>query len=254
MMQLIVQVLSLIGIYIAIGVFSAKTEYNFQFDEEVPCVRMHIGYAIVGIGCTIICAVFSIVECVDGNEGLSALFFFLGALSSLLFLAYYGFRITFDKEKIVYRRFFESPKTIYYKEIVEVRVGLDLLIRTKNQKLVIPNYMTNVPALLLKMMPYMPKRKKVKEVPRVKAFSDSVERPMEFIIMFAVLEIFVTSVGLCVMIYSKFDAASILAFSVVWFITTGMIFLCVHSAKRAHSSSFWNKVAHVMFKSGYLRD
>ena len=253
-MQLIVQILSLIAIYILITVFKYKTENNFNFDEEVPYIRMHKGYGIVGIGCTIICVFFSIGVYLEGSEALSIAFFVLAAISSLLFFSYYGFRIAFDKEKIVYRYFFETPKTIFYKDIVEVRVGLDLIIRTKDRKLTIPNYMTNIPALLLKMMPYMPKRKKIKEVPRVRSFSEAVERSQEFIIVFAILEIFFIGFGVLGAIATKFDTTLILVSSLLWGAITGMIFLCVHSAKRAHSSSFWNKIANLLFKEGYLKD
>lgn len=252
-MQLIVQVLSLLTIYLLIAIFKYKTEHNYKFDLDCPCIKMHKAYLIVGIILSAIMSVLSITEFAN-DELLAFVFFILALFSSLLIFAYFGFRIVFDEEKIVYRYFFEAPKTIYYKDITEVRVGLDLVIRTKDRKLTVSNYMTNMPALLIKMMPYLPKKKKVKEVPKVKSFFDAVERPMDYVIVFIVVEVVMTLVSVMLLISPRSDTQVRIGIGIVWFLLLGFFFLCIHSAKRAHSSAFWKKIANICFKNGVLRD
>lgn len=252
-MQLIIQILSLATVYVSIALFKFKTEHNYKFDLDCPCIKMHKAYLMVGIILSTVMSVLSVIAFTD-DELLAFIFFIIALLSSSLIFAYFGFRIVFDDEKIVYRYFFEAPKTIWYKDITEVRVGLDLVIRTKDKKLTVFNYMTNMPALLIKMMPYLPKRKKLKEVPKVKSFFEAVERPMDLIIAFIMAEVAVALVFVMMLTYPKADTQVRVFIGILWFLLSGIFFLCIHSAKRAHSSVFWNKVAKILFKDGYLRD
>lgn len=253
-MQLIVQIVSLLCTYALIVIFKYKTEHNFKIDLKVPYIKIHKAYLIIGVVLSTVFAVLSAWLFLELSKALSFLAFIFAVLWSLLVFSYFGFRIVFDEEKITYRYFFEKPKHIFYKEIVEIRHGLDLIIQTKDQKLVIPSYMTNVGALLLKMMPYLPKRKKVKEVEKVRSFFDSVERPLEFVIVFVMLEVVFIALFVWFLIASHFDSRVIAIMGVCLGAITALVFLCVHSAKRAHSSAFWRKVANLLFKKGYLRD
>ncbi len=253
-MQLIIQIIALAGIYVGVGWFRYKTEHNYEFDLNCCNIRLHKGYLWLGLILTVVEVGMSLWTYLDGSEGVSLIFFILSLLSSLLIFAYLGFRITFDDEKLAYRRFFEKPKTIYFKDIREIRCGLDIEIQTKTQKLVIPNYMTNTAALMVKMMPYLPKKKKIKTVPRVRRFRDSVERAGEFIFAFALLDVALLGVFIWVNIAQKFDPTTFYVLGGLLIFINGVFFLMVHSAKRAHSSRFWGKIAKLFYKEGYLKD
>ena len=257
-MQLILQVIAMISLYVCIALFRYKTERNFEFNLEVPAIRMHKGYLILGVVLSASLCLLATWIYLDGSEVASFVVFIFALLSASLIFAYFGFRITFDDEKIVYRHFFENPKIIYYKEITEIEHGLDLIIKTKEKRLVVPNYMTNTVALTLKMMPYLPKRKKIKEIPKVRRFVDSVERPYEFIVVFWILEIVICGFYIGLFINQGITISTNVPIFVLGCVSMGicsaLVFLCVHSAKRAHSSAFWNKVAKKLFKEGYLKD
>ncbi|MBE6553544.1 MAG: hypothetical protein E7666_04285 [Ruminococcaceae bacterium] len=253
-MQLILQIISLLCIYVLVAVFKYKTERNFDFNLDSPYIKLHKAYLVIGGSVSILACILSVWSFLQISKSLSFVLFVFALLSSLLVFAYFGFRIAFDDEKIIYRYFFENAKTIYYKDIIEIRHGLDLIIKTNSRQLVIPNYMTNMGALLLKMMLFLPKRKNVKEVPKVRSFFESVERPREFLIVFVGLEVVFSALFAWFLIASNFDSRVIIFAAICMSAISGLFFFCVHSAKRAHSSVFWNKVAKKLFKDGYLRD
>ncbi len=246
--------MSLLGIYIFVMVLKYKTENQFKFNSDTPYIKIHKAYLIVGGGTTILFVALSIFAFLQLSEQLSFILFIFALLSSSLVFSYFGFVIFFDDEKITYRYFFENAKTIYYKDIMEIRHGLDLIIKTNSRQLVIPNYMTNTVALLLKMTPFLPKRKKVKEVPKVRSFFESVERPKEFLIVFVGLEVVFAAISVWFLVASNFDSRMIIFVVVCMSVISGLFFFCVYSAKRAHSSVFWNKIAKHLFKAGYLKD
>ena len=61
----------------------------------------------------------------------------LSLLSVLLFLKYYGFEIRYSETDFQYRKFFGNYITITYKDIVDVELGMDLILRTKDDTITV---------------------------------------------------------------------------------------------------------------------
>ena len=171
---------------------------------------------------------------------------------TFLILGYYGFDLVYDDETITYRYFFEARKTIRIRDVKRLRRGLDLVIETKENRLTVRNYMSGADELFLHLQSRV-SEKKQKEVPKVIRFSEAVERPGEFMIIYVLGAL--VNVGLWIMMiafhadWRGFVLASVL--SALW---AAVVFLSIHSAKRARSSFFWRRVASLLFRKGYLRE
>ena len=164
------------------------------------------------------------------------------------------------------RRFFGKYKTIYYRNIIDIEYGLDLIIRTKNDTLRIPNYTVNFKALYgyLSSIINLENKKTKDIIPRVRKFRDSVYRSNELYFAFG-LFLFL-GVGfeiLLAYLYFRgeipFDDKSALIFVIIMSIVSIVVIPCyvvlaIISAKRAHSSKKWRKIARLLIKESYLKD
>lgn len=185
-------------------------------------------------------------------------------LSDSLILCYYGYIVKYDNKKITYRKFFGKYKTILYRNIRGIEYETDLIIRTKDDTFVIPNYALNVKKLynfLSDRLRFEEETKKL--VPRVRKFKDSVHRPKEFIFAFVLLlslSLFVEILFVWIyfagkiVIQSNSDIIFIIGFNVL----SGVVLPCyviltTVSVKRAHSSRKWRKIACLCIKARYIK-
>ena len=185
--------------------------------------------------------------------------------SDILILGYYGYIVKHDNEKLTYRKFFGKYKTILYRNIRGIEYEMDLVIRTKDDTFVIPNYALNVKKLYNFLSDRLRLEEKTNKLgPRVRKFKDSVHRPKEFIFVFVLLlalSLFVEILfaWICfagkMVVQSKSDIIFIIVFNVL----SGVVLPCyviltIISAKRAHSSKKWKKIARLCIKEHYLKD
>lgn len=243
-MELIIRGLTLLLIIYVINLFKVRTEYNYDFNTDDPYIRMNRGYLYLGIGMSAVAMILSIVFYFASNDVMSIACFIFVFPGALFIAAYYGYIIKYDNEKIEYSYFFEKPHVIYYKDVIDVQIGLDTVIKTKSKKLVIPSYMTNCVALLWTMSPYTKrlKKRKKKNIPKVRPFGESIERPRDFMIAFGMFLSFTAGVAIAILV-TDFSLKNLSYMLGLNFCSFGFVFLIIHSVKRAHSSAFWRKVA-----------
>ena len=141
-----------------------------------------------------------------------------------------------------------------------VNASYDIEIKAKNKTLIIPAYVVNRYELLTSLTEHVPKKARIKDSSetRVRSFGDSVYRKGEF--LFAYILLYFLIIGLWTLIIVFGGEKSIFTMPVecsVFVILTVIAFLfpivSIFAAKRAHSSKFWNKVARLCFRDGYLK-
>lgn len=262
MKQLVfVEFLLVVVIYFAIGYFRFFTEQK-RLDKEHKYLHLNSGFFLVGFLGTVISIVLAILAVIFKLYAFGVLLLAFGIVFSFVLSGYYGYRIYFDDEKIVYRKYFESYKAIYYKDVTKIVFEYDLEIKTKKKKLTVPCYMANFNLLLESVKGNCPEKamKKVDPKVKVRKFSDSVNRPGEFIFAFVLM--YLLDVCLIVFLIPGFLNGEIFSSG----LSVAMIFIVaivgcfsfpivtVISVKRAHSSKFWRKVARVCVREWYLKD
>lgn len=254
--MLIAEILSMVAIYAAVGIFRYITARGTT--REANIVTLHPAYAVLGVVISLICCILSFVAYnAENMDTAVAIFFFVMALIGPVFvLGYLGYRITYDEEKITYRRFFEKPKTIYYKDIVDLKMGMDLKIKTIDRTLRIKNDTVNFKKMFTYVEPRVEKRVETepKPVPKVRKYVDSVERPGDHICCFIVLTVGMSILGGILIFYRPptIGIIAVACFCVIFAILFS--FLSIHSAKRAHSSKFWKSVSRFFYSPGQLVD
>ena len=257
-MRFLIQCGVLLSTYLLIALFHYKTK-QAGFENDGKVLRLHKAYLCVGIIATSIFAVLSIWSYIDREEIFSLLMFGFAVLSSALIFAYIRVRIMFDEERIICRNLFGDGRVFLWQDITSVRIGLDIELHFKNKKLVVRNYMTNQKAFMAMLAEKIPKRRKkaVQSVSKVRSFFDSVERPREFLAVFILLNVVFVALYAWFLISGflkpRLDDYAFVGMTICVLAIFLVTFLCVHSAKRAHSSSFWYCVAKMMFKDGYLK-
>ena len=220
-------------------------------------------YCIVGyIALIVFCVLGFFLYFFDGFY--AALICVIFALfSSFLVLGYYGYRIEYDEKEIRYRFFFEKSKVISYRNIVKIERGIDLVIRTKCDVLKVSNYLTNIDALYLQLLKKVNISKNAtdKFYPKVRKFKDSVYRHGELIFAYCLL-ITIAIFFDAMLVWALLDehittlADIIGAIALLLFINLSVatvVILSVFSAKRAHSSKRWKKIAQLLIKEQYLK-
>ena len=250
--MLIAEILCLFAIYASVGIFRYITTRGTM--QEGNIVTLHPAYAVLGVVISLICCILSFVAYnAENMDTAVAIFSFVMALIGPVFvLGYLGYRITYDEEKITYRCFFEKPKTIYYKDVVDLKMGMDLKIKTIDRTLRIKNDTVNFKKMFTYIEPRVEKRVETepKPVPKVRKYADSVERPGEFVVLYVVW------LTLCAVFWiMAFWAVEIIYFAIFVTVFSGIYtFSSIYSAKRAHSSEFWRKIAYLCYRPGYLVD
>lgn len=256
----------LIFLAICIVVHFFQHKSTDKVSDKFSEIKLHPAFCAVGyITSAVFIAVGIFLYFYSGIEAAFVCFCF-SIIADILILGYYGYSVIYDSKKISYRRFFGNYKTIHYRNIIDIEYGLDLIIRTKNDTLRIPNYTVNFKALYeyLSSIINLENKKTKYIIPRVRKFRDSVYRPGE--LYFALGLFLFLGVGfeiLLAYLYFKgevsLDDKSALIFVIIMSIVSIVIVPCyvvfaIISAKRAHSSKKWRKIACFLIKESYLKD
>ncbi|MBO5701963.1 MAG: hypothetical protein J6S71_05955 [Clostridia bacterium] len=252
--MLILEIVILLCIYGIIAYFCNFSEQK-ELDRDHEYLHLSRAYFYLGLIGSILFALVAVIVLIFDSASLAIVFFALAILFAFILSGYYGYRIYYDDEKIVYRKYFEKYKAIFYKDIRRVNFEFDIEITAKDSKLTVPCYMANSGALLEKMLKHIPKKatQKIKPQEKVRKFSDSVYRPGEFIFAFIlmyILGISFDSLLITVVMEYSWEVWALLGVSVFCYIFPIFAFI---SAKRAHSSKFWRAVAKLCYKDGYLK-
>ena len=253
---------TLFVIYIIVAFFE-KTG-NYATDEKVCLLRLHKKFLVIGYVLSALMFCVSIFLYFYSGIEAAIVCIILCLISSVLVWGYYGYRVEYDKNEIRYRHFFEKYKTIRYKSIIDIEFDGDLIIRTSNNILRIPNYVTNLTALFeqLNISVKLNTTNRAKLVPRVRKFKDSVYRPKEQIFGLVLMNLVGIAMEL-MMIWAwvnekngddLFGIAFVVTSVVCFVVFPTLSALSIISAKRAHSSEKWKKIAKICFKDGFLKD
>ena len=228
-------------------------------------IKLHPIFCVIGYVTSILFLALGTVLYFYSDIWVALVCVIFSILSDMLILGYYGYSVNYDNKKLIYKKFFGKYKTILYRNIVNIEYGMDLTIRTKDDTLVIPNYALNVK----KLYNYLSGRLKLDEektqklAPRVRKFRESVHRPREFIFAFGLLLLLSVFVELFfvwlyvtgkIVIQEKNALIFIIGFNVLSGIVLPFyVILAIVSAKRAHSSTKWRKIARLCIKEHYLK-
>lgn len=256
------ELIVLLIIYIVIAYFRFFSEQR-ELDKNNDYLHLNRVYFFLGLLGTIICCTLGVLVFIFDSRLLSIVFFALAIVFAFILSGYYGFRIYFDDEKIVYRKYFENFKIIYYKDITHFCCKYDIEIKTKNRTLIVPSYMSNYVAFLEFITDVIPSKAKIKidkEI-KVRKFQDSVYRHKECIVAYIMCYVLIIAFWLLIFIGDKnktfFSEENIFALVFFGLLTIVIILipiLSIFSAKRAHSSNFCRWMASLLFKDGYLKD
>ena len=252
--MLVFEIITLILIYGIIAYFRYFTKQK-ELDRNHAYLHLNKVYFYLGLIGSLLFTLVAVTVLIFDSETSAIVFFALAILFAFIISGYYGYRIYYDDEKIVYRKYFERYKAIYYKDIRKVDFEFDIEITAKDKKLTVPCYMANSSALLEEMLIHIPKKatQKIKPQEKVRKFSDSVYRPGEFIFAFILMYALGIVFDALLIIFVKdrsWEVWMLFAVSAGCYI---LPIISIVSAKRAHSSKFWRAVARVCYKEGYLK-
>lgn len=228
-------------------------------DKSANTVRLSQAFlwiGCIGSGATIAAAVTALLIFEEYAFGYCCVIFAL--IFSFIILGYYGFEVRYNEKTIAYRYFFEKRKEITIRGITDLFNGLDLVITTQGGRLTIKNYMSGKDDLYehLRTRVSLKKQKTVKKVIR---FFDAVYRPVEFVVMYIITFLLAIVMWFILFYFRLFDNGTEEGYvAMVFCVFLGValptiVFMSIYSAKRAHSSAFWHKIAAHLFKPGYLR-
>ena len=252
--MLILEIIVLLSIYGIITYFRCFSELK-DLDCKHSYLHLNKAYFYLGLIGTVLFAAVAIIVLIFDSIALSAVFFALAIIFAFVLSGYYGYRIYYDDEKIVYRKYFERYKTVFYKDIKRVDYRFDIEITAKAVKLTIPCYMANSDALLEEMLKHIPKKatQKIDPQERVRKFADSVHRPGEFLFGFILMYAIGIAFDALLIIFVKEYSWEVWVFFAVTAGCYVLPIISIISAKRSHSSKFWRSVARVCYKDGYLK-
>lgn len=222
-------------------------------------MKLPLAYFIIGIVGTVFFFVISFALALLNQDPASWVVFSFSLLSIPLIIAYFQCRIFYDNEKMLVRNFFGRKKMVYYAEIIDVKNDTNTLIETNDGSSVrIPNDLEGRFELLMTLASQLSGKignhtRAAAKNPPVRAFRDSVWRSGEIIVAFVL--VYAVIIALAVMGLFVSNGAPILWMALVGAIVwTACVFLSIHSAKRAHRSAFWKKIACICFKERYLNE
>lgn len=251
----------LFAIVLLVEFFQNKAIRDIQNDNNIIKLNMmfkFLGYIVMLVS-HVLGAIFFFLD----NIGVSIVLFFFGCIGIALILGYHGYVIYYDEKQITYRKFYGKFKIIKYKDIIAVDRGLDLYIRTATSTLRIANYTTNIEKfyIFVKEKTKSNNRSKKKACrPKVRKFSESIERSGEMIFGF-ILFILVGLIGAYISLISYWngnvresDHAICIAFIVAYLLIPSLTTaVTVFVVKRAHASTICKKIAKWLVKESYLK-
>ena len=240
-----------LGVIYAFNIMIAVASKRPSPPNSVRLSRAFLWIGAAGLALMLPVSIFSIA--VFGERTFGYFCVIAAVLFSLFIFAYYGFDLVYDDDTITYRYFFEERKTIKIRDVKRLRKGLDLVIETKEKRLTVRNYMSGTDELYLHLQSRVSEKQQT-EVKKVIRFSEAVERPGEFIAVYILVSLVHVGLWIMVIVFSSDNWLGYVlagALSVPW---AAIVFLSVHSAKRARSSLFWRRIALALFRKGYLRE
>lgn len=257
MRSILIQTISIGLIYLLVGLFNVYSTKDRSCKGNV--VKSNIACLIVGIIGTLFFCGLGIWFLLQTREAASWSLFGIGILLTSIIIFYFQCRIFYDDEKFIVRNFFGKKKTIIYKDIIRIEQGLDIIIKTDKDKIVVYNYLIGRGDFLRMIVSRVPEAlaenaQKATDHPVVRPFREAVWRPGDSIFLYVLLYLVIASLFvICFFAGDKWIAVFCLGvfFTLLW---SAFVFVSIHSAKRAHSSEFWRKVAKYCFKEGYLKD
>ena len=256
MKQALFQGLTMLLIYSVTSIFLFYSTRDYKGKSNT--MKLHLLSLVIGVIGTVSFLTVAIVIALLSDDPKSWILLFFSILSIPLIIAYFQCRIFYDDEKLIIRNFFGKKKIIFYYEITDIKNGIDTRIFTKETSVNIPNYLSGRFEFLLTLAPHLSKKtgksaQKAAENPPVRPFRESVWRYKEF--YFAYILIYILLIGLFIFSLNISNGEPGIWFSIVGAVVwTLMVFISVHSAKRAHSSAFWRRIARHCFKEGYLEE
>lgn len=256
--------LELCGLFFIYGVVAYFRFFSERslYDQNHNSLYLNKAYFWIGLIGTTVCFFAGIIIWIIESIWLSFVFFALALVFAFILSGYYGNRLWYDDEKILYRKYFEKYKIIYYKDITTLRCDYDIEIETKEKRLIVPSYMVNYGAFLdVLVNNTSPKsRLKIRPESKTRKFRDSVYRVGEFVFSYVLMYVLMAGYLLIWLVCDKdrsiLEPENTFALCAVIFMTViGCAFpiISIISAKRAHSSNFWKTVAKYCFREGYLK-
>lgn len=255
---MVIELITLLTVYFAVGLFGYYSHKIQNRYHNYLCLSR--AYFIMSLIGTIVCGVLAITLFIFDQTALSVVIAFLSIAFAVILAACFGYRIYFDEEKIVYRKYFGKYKTILYSEIKSFKWEFDIIIKTANRKLVIPCYMDNFHKFLETITVKLPPKAKTKiaQKQKVRKFSDSVYRSGEFVFVYILMYVLDAAVcGLTIWAIkngSDMPSGFVLGFIVFLFAFLAIIPpISIFCAKRAHSSKVCRAIAKLFIREGYLK-
>jgi len=236
---------------------SVDKENNGVFLE----IKISPVYLIVGYFSFFFCAIFSVfsyffMHAID----ISVLFLIFSVTLVLLIFGFYRYSIIYDHEKLSCRKYVGKYKTIYYSEIVHIEYGLDLIIRTEKDTLTISGDKKNVASFCTFLQENLKLDERKSLPPRVRKFKDALYRPGEFYFVFSmaiVLSVLMSAVLVWEWIKGSVEGVElvyvVLLLILSLIVVPGYVTIAIVSAKRAHSSEKWRKIAYKCIREEAFR-
>ena len=250
-------VLSLIYVFVSCFAWFSNQK---KLDKKHYYLHLNKAYLLLSVIGSAVCLIAGVLVIIFDHWTVAKVFFALSICFAFILTAYFGYRIYYDDEKLMYRKYYGSYKVIYYKDIERIDYIFDIEITSKDLKLSIPSYMANANDFLETVLNNIPAKakQKIKPVGKVRKFSDSVYRPGEFIFAFVLAYLLAGCALFLLICFWDPDSDGFYVCAITWIFLIVLVcvlpILSIISAKRAHSSKFWNCIAKMLFKDGYLQD
>jgi len=245
-------IITIILIYLALAFLSFYRAKDQNLENSV--LRMNRAYLLVGIFCTLGFLLFAILAFILQDDVYLPLVLCVFSIFSFsLVVAYFNCRLFYDETSMTNRNFFGRKTTIFYNEITDVDIGIEIIISSDKKRIKIPEYTIGREKFAESIKPYVENILEVKSqlsepMPKVRKFRDSVQTPGDFIFMIVLMILF-SLFFIGVALFYDFNFLC-LGFAFFGFL---FAFLMFYSPKRAHSSAFWRAIAKGMYRKGYVK-
>ena len=254
MKELLIMALSMILIYVLVGVFSYVSTKDRSLEENL--VRPNSANLWLGIFGLVFFGGISFYFCTQDQNGW--IFFLMSSpLSLILVVGYFNCRFFYNEKNLTYRNFWGKKITIPYSEITDVEIGIDVIIFSGKKKVKIAPEMVGRSDFFDTIKPHVDaileekernKRENPKQIPKVRKFKDSVYRPGEFVFVYSMLSILTIAMAVILIM-----GGYIIGALVVCAIIGMMVFLAFYAPRRAHSSKFWLAITKKFYQAYSLK-
>ena len=253
MAQLITQCSISLLLYCFVGFFMRYSILDKQKGTN-SVVKLHPLYFVIGVVCSFAFNIPAVFLAIREQVEISLVLFSFSMLSISLIFGYLNCRIYYDENGIVVQNFWRKRETIFYHEITDIKVEMDIVLKTEKTEITIRDYMVGRFDFLSFIAPYLKfsKRRKLKsivEIPRTRKYRDAVYRSSDFIIGLSIYTVVITAFSVFITFYD--DSGWICLFLIP--ATLFFDWLVIYCAKRAHSSKFWATIAKVVYRDGYIK-